>query len=45
MTCNYLAVPAGAEVIAQVKPKRSIIGIKKFGGEQKEDIIEWIEDL
>ena len=31
-------VPAGAEVMAQVKPKRSIIDIKKFGGEQKEDI-------
>ena len=36
-------VQAGAEVMSQVKPKRSIIDIKKFGGEQKEDIIEWID--
>ena len=33
-------VPAGAEVMSQVKPERSIIDIKKFGGEQREDIIE-----
>ena len=36
-------VQAGAKVMSQVKPKRSIIDIKKFGGEQKEDIIEWID--
>ena len=29
--------------MSQVKPKRSIIDIKKFGGEQKENIIEWID--
>ena len=29
--------------MSQVKPKRSIIDLKKFGGGQKEDIIEWID--
>ena len=36
-------VPAGTEVMSQVKPKRSIIDIKKFEGEKKYDIIEWID--
>ena len=29
--------------MVQAKPKRSIIDIKKFGGEGKEDIIDWID--
>ena len=36
-------VQVDAEVMSQVKPIRSIIDKKKFGVEQKEDIIEWID--
>ena len=43
LPARQFTVPAGAPVIAQVKPKRSIIDIKKFGGKQKDDIIERID--
>ena len=43
LPAKQLTVPAGAAVMAQIKPKRSIDDVKKFEGEQNEDITKWID--